>query len=229
MSNPIWSPKVVEYIHTIRNTKQWTISLGIDDVSYWPFFTCQKLPGGEVVEGHWHEGRSDKLLSGAWVVQGEREREMRGVKVCLVLTFKAYVSGIQALICEIAQKMLNTREQLLFRLPTPSSGRYGVNRTLNWEKVILKSFPHPPLPPFGNSPLWNLVQWTDLVLMFTLIWCGFQGKPGPVTEEIRPVLCLYEVQRDSQLWSTAAGSASMVFLFICFLDLSSMFFSPFSS
>lgn len=88
----------------------------------------------------------------------EREREMKGDEVCLVLTscktFKDYVSVIQTLICEIAQKMsLKTVEQLLLSLPTTSSGRYCVKRMLNWENVILKSLPHSPLPPFGNSPL----------------------------------------------------------------------------
>ena len=61
------------------------------------------------------------------------------------------------------------------------------------------------------------------------IWCGYQGKPGPITMEVLPVLCLHAVQRDSQLCSTAAGSVSVVFLFICLFDISTTFFFPFSS
>lgn len=120
------------------------------------------------------------------VVPGESESEMRGDELCLVLTeckiFKVCVSVIHVLICEIPQKIsLKTREQLLFSLPTTSSGRQGVKRTINWKRMILKSFLHTILPPFGNSPIWNLVQ-SDLVLMFPLIWWDYQGTPGYTTE-----------------------------------------------
>lgn len=118
-----------------------------------------------MVKGLWHEDRLDKLLSSL----KSARREGKGDERYQSMLGPTLVQNLQVLhFCDTGIDLLNSsmlwnmREQLLFSLPTTSSGRYGVKRMLNWERMVI--------PQHHPSSLWELSTYFE-ILCNAQIWC----------------------------------------------------------